>query len=85
MCFLQKNRLSMVGFEHGSLNQNGVNNKSRKKTQYSDIRNRTCRHDLRINASPLPCQLVYEGTWAANRSIAFTSVLLSEDSEMPLT
>jgi hypothetical protein len=42
---------------------------------------RTCTHDLRTNASPLPCRLVYEGTLATNRSIAFTSVLLSEDSD----
>jgi hypothetical protein len=46
---------------------------------YLDIGNRSCKHDLHINAGPLPCRLVYEG------SIAFTSVLLSEDSEMSLT
>jgi hypothetical protein len=34
---------------------------------------------------PLPCRLAYDGTWATNRSVAFTSVLLSEDSEMSLT
>jgi hypothetical protein len=46
--------------------------------------NRTCKHDLRNNASPLTCRLVYKGTCATIRSITFTSVLLSEDSEMPL-
>jgi hypothetical protein len=78
----------MVGFEHGAFKSElTVNNKSRKnkKIQYSDAGNRTCKNDLRINASPLPCRLVYEGTWASNRSIAFTSVLLLEDSEMSLT
>jgi hypothetical protein len=61
------------------------NSLKNKKIQYSDIGNRTCKHDLRINPSPLPCRLVYEGTWSTNRSTAFTSVSLSEDSEMSLT
>jgi hypothetical protein len=46
---------------------------------------RTFKRDLRINASSLPCRLVYEGTWPTNRSIAFISVLLSEDLEKSLT
>jgi hypothetical protein len=64
-----------------------VNNKSgkNKNNQYSDTENRSYVHDLRINVNPLTYRLVYEGTWETNRSIAFTSVLLSEDSEMSLT
>jgi hypothetical protein len=56
-------------------------NKTHALKIYLDIETRTCKRDLRINAIPVP----YEGTWATNRSIAFTFVLPSEDSEMPLT
>jgi hypothetical protein len=45
----------------------------------------TCKRDLHINASPLLCWFVYQRTWSTNRSIAFTSVLLSEDSEKSST
>jgi hypothetical protein len=46
---------------------------------------RTCKRDLRINASRLLCRLVYEGTWASNRNIVFTSLLLLEDSDKSST
>jgi hypothetical protein len=52
---------------------------------YLDSGIRTFKRDPRINASPLPCRLVYEGTWETNRITAFTSVLLSEDSEKSST
>jgi hypothetical protein len=52
---------------------------------YLDSEIRTCKHDIRINASPLLCQLVYQRTWATNRSIAFTSFFHSEDSEKSST
>jgi hypothetical protein len=32
----------------------------------------TCKHDLCVNASPLPCRLVDEGTWVTNTRQAFT-------------
>jgi hypothetical protein len=53
-----------------------------KEIQYLDIGIWTCKRDLRINASPLPC---YEGTWATNGRKAFTSILHLEDSEKSLT
>jgi hypothetical protein len=49
--------------------------------KYLDSGIRTCKRDLCINASPLLCRLVYKRTWATNRNIAFTFVLLSEDSD----
>jgi hypothetical protein len=56
-----------------------VNNKSRKNKKNTVFR------DRESILQPLPCRLAYEGTRATNRSIAFTIVLLSEDSEMSLT
>jgi hypothetical protein len=53
--------------------------------KYLDSGIRTCKHDLRISAGHLLCQLIYQGTWATNRSIAVTSVLLLEDSEKSST
>jgi hypothetical protein len=38
------------------------------KKIHLDIAIRTCKWDLRISTSFLPCRLVYEGTWAHNRS-----------------
>jgi hypothetical protein len=38
-----------------------------------------------MNDSPPSYQLVYEGTWATNQSIAVTSILLLEDTEKSLT
>jgi hypothetical protein len=53
--------------------------------KYLDSGIRTCKRDFRISASRLLCRLVHQGTWTTNRSIAFTSVLLSEDSEKSST
>jgi hypothetical protein len=53
--------------------------------KYLDSGIRTCKRDFRINGSPLPCRLVYQGTWPTNRNIAFTSGLLSEDSDKSST
>jgi hypothetical protein len=55
----------------------------KKKNLDSGIR--TWKRDLRISTSPLLRRLVYQGTWATNQSIAFTSVLLSEDLEKSST
>jgi hypothetical protein len=50
-----------------------------------DIVIRTCKRDVIINTSPLLCRLVGQGTWATNRNIALTCVLLSEDLGMSST
>jgi hypothetical protein len=53
--------------------------------KYFDNGIRICKRHFCINASSLPCRLVYEGTWATKRNIIFASVLLSEDSEKSST
>jgi hypothetical protein len=53
--------------------------------KYLDSGIRTRKRDLIINVSPLLCRLVYQGTWATNRNIGLTSVLLSEGSDKSST